>query len=218
MLFNNPIEQLISHKRHLWCLEKFIGFIEKYDLDDIRQITKFHINEYRKYRHYRINVHNRRDSVTSQNKHLVSLKCFFNFLKRQRYIVNDPVENENYAKEAKRLPKSALTDSEVIKLLSYPDTNTILGYRDRTIIEVLYSTGIRREELLNLNVNDIDFNERVIRINEGKGGRDRIVPLGHIARKYLENYIKGIRSLFHRADKQDALFLSKKGNRLTINF
>ncbi len=202
-------------KLHLFKLQKFIDYVDKYDLDDVRQITKHHIQEYRKYRHHRINARNRRDSVTTQNHHLNSLRCFFGFLKRNGYITTDPVEHEDNAKEPKRLPKSALTDEEVIQFLSCPDTNTHIGYRDRTIIEVLYSTGIRREELLGLNIRDIDFNERTIRINEGKGGRDRIVPLGHIAKKYLENYIKGIRCEFFRSDQQDALFLSKKGNRLS---
>lgn len=202
-------------KQHLFYLEKFIEYIDRFDLDDVRQIAKQHIQEYRKYRHHRINARNKRDSVTTQNNHLNSLRCFFGFLQRNGYITNDPVANEDNAKEPKRLPKSALTDAEVIKFLSCPDTNTLIGYRDRTIIEVLYSTGIRREELLHLNIRDIDFNERTIRINEGKGGKDRIVPVGHIAKKYLENYIKGIRHEFFRADRQDALFLSKKGNRLS---
>jgi len=202
-------------KLHLFNLEKFTEYIDRFDLNDVRQITKHHIREYRKYRHHRINARNKRDTVTTQNNHLNSLRGFFGFLQRNGYVTHDPVAHEDNAKEPKRLPKSALTDKEVIQFLSCPDTNTLMGYRDRTIIEVLYSTGIRRKELLHLNLNDNDFNERIIRINDGKGGKDRIVPMGHIAKKYLENYIKGIRCEFFRADQEDALFLSKKGKRLS---
>ena len=207
----------LTIKHHLWHLGKFIEYMDQFNLDDIRQIRKTHLEKYRKYRYYRKNKNDSRDSVSTQNRHLASLKCFFAVLRREGYILDDPTVTLAYAKEPRRLPKSALVDKEVQKLLDCPDTGTVLGFRDRTIMEVLYSTGIRRSELINLNLEDVDYKGGYLRINEGKGGRDRVVPIGKIACEYLENYIKGIRSMFHRSDSQPALFISKKGHRLSKN-
>ena len=73
------------------------------------------------------------------------------------------------------------------------DTTTVLGYRDRTILEVLYATGIRNEELRNLTVADVNLEEGLLRVNRGKGAKDRVTPLGQIASRFLETYINGIR-------------------------
>lgn len=207
----------LTIKGHLWHLGKFIDYIEQYNLDDIRQIRKHHIEKYRKYRYYRKNKNNSRDSINSQNRHLSSLRFFFIVLKLEGFILDEPTAGLVYAKAPKRLPKSALIDKEVQKVLDCPDTGTVLGFRDRTMLEVLYSTGIRRSELLNLNLEDVDYKGGYLRINQGKGGRDRIVPVGKIACDYLENYIKGIRPVIFRSDKQEALFVSKRGNRLSKN-
>ena len=202
-------------KGNLWHLDKFIEYLQRYGLDDIRQITSRHITEYRKFRYFRINDRGETDSPASQNRHLEALKRFFAFLKQEGVIIHDPTEKSEYARVPKRLPKSALSDQEINKLLACPDTNTLMGYRDRTMMEVLYSSGIRQGELINLNLTDVDLEDGFLRINEGKGGHDRMVPLGRIARQFLENYIKGIRPSFHNARKREALFLSKKGNRIS---
>ncbi len=102
-------------------------------------------------------------------------------------------------------------------MLHAPDTKTVLGYRDRTMLEVLYSTGIRKEEIRNILLTDIDYNEGYIRINRGKGGRDRIVPMGKIACRYLENYIRAIRPELIKNPYNNHLFLTMKGDRLSKN-
>ena len=203
-------------KAHLWHLGFFLHFLEDYDLATIQDISTQHIQEYQKYRYTYRNRYNRQDDPRTRNLHLSSIKCFFYYLKRDGFIITNPLEQVPYAKEPKRLPKTALTNTEMKQLLKQPDTKTPIGYRDRTILEVCYSTGIRRLELLNLNVTDVDTEEGHIRINQGKGGKDRIVPMGKIACKYLETYIKGIRP--STANKEDqALFISLKRNRLSKN-
>ena len=188
-----------------------------YPLKDIMDITEEHIKEYQKYRHYYQNRYKRCDSVSVQNKHLSSIKIFFRYLKETGYIVNDPTKSIQYAREPKRLPKTALTHNEVKKLLRQPDTHTLTGYRDRTLLELLYSTGIRKTELLNLKLQDIDYEEGYLRVNQGKGQKDRVTPIGKIACHYLETYIKGIRPMLIRSKTEQALFLGKRGQPLKRN-
>lgn len=204
-------------KLRLWCLKKFFLFCESHQLNDIRDITEDHIKEYRRFRHYYQNRFKRNDSPRVQNRHLISIKMFFRYLKKEGFIVSDPAEDIPYAKEPKKLPKAALNNKEMKKLLRQPDKKTVTGYRDRTILELLYSTGIRRSEILNLKLDNVDYDEGYLRINQGKGNKDRVVPIGKIACHYLETYIKGIRPLFAGANKTEVLFLGRLGKTLSRN-
>lgn len=200
---------------HLKRLDKFILFLKNYPLEHIEDISDEHIREYQKYRYHYQNVYGRHDIVEVQNRHLITVKAFFKYLKRDDFIIHDPAESICYGKRPTRLPKDVLTNQEMKKLLAQADTRTILGYRDRTILEVLYSTGIRRMELILLNLEDINCQEGCIRINEGKGAKDRIVPIGKIAAHYLDTYLKGIRPLIYNSSHQTAVFLSKQGGRIS---
>lgn len=108
-----------------------------------------------------------------------------------------------------------MSEVEVKKLLEIPDKTTVLGYRDRTILEVLYSSGMRRSELLNLRLDDVDFEAGVLRINAGKGNKDRVVPIGKIASRYLKNYIKEVRERLVKYPELDYVFLSRIGKRIS---
>ncbi len=100
-----------------------------------------------------------------------------------------------------------LTPAEARKIIETPDTHTALGYRDRTILEVFYATGVRKQELMNLCLADLRLEEELLRINAGKGGKDRIVPLTAIACAFLANYCAAIRPLLlsvHKAAATEA--------------
>lgn len=201
-------------KLHLWRLKRFISFLDAYSITDVQDITQDYIMEYQKHCHYRENRYKRQDSISVQNHHLASIKCFFHWLKQEGYISNNSAEEIEYAKEPKRLPQTALTNKEVKQILRQPDTGTLEGYRDRTILEVLYSTGIRKSELINIKTEDIDYEQGYLRINQGKGNKDRVVPLGKIASEHTENYIKGIRPWLNKRKETKELFISRKGNKL----
>ncbi|MBU1121608.1 MAG: tyrosine-type recombinase/integrase, partial [Candidatus Omnitrophica bacterium] len=106
---------------------------------------------------------------------------------------------------------------EIKKLLKAPDIHIPIGYRDRTILEVFYSSGIRRQELVNLKPQDVDYEKGFLRVNRGKGGKDRVVPLGRIACKYLENYIKLVRIDLRRIKNCEYLFISTLGNQMEVS-
>ena len=204
----------LTIKLRLWCLKKFFQFLRSYPLEDIFDITEDHIKDYQRFRYYYQNRFKRNDTPNAQNRHLASLKTFFRYLKYEGIILNNPCKDIPYAKEPKRLPKSSLSNKEMKKLLRQPDTHSVNGYRDRTILELIYSTGIRRNELLNLKIQDVDYEEGYLRVNQGKGNKDRVVPIGRIACHYLETYIRGIRPMLLKNKKEMFLFLSRRGSRL----
>jgi integrase/recombinase XerD len=139
---------------------------------------------------------------------------FLRFLKGEDYLTQDPGRDVPYAKTPKRLPRSILTRKEVTKLLRSPDTHSLMGYRDRAMLEVFYSTGLRNSELGALRVDDVDTDEGFVRVNLGKGGKDRVVPMGRIACRYVENYIKAVRPHLVKGQDNGYLFLSLQGYRM----
>lgn len=204
-------------KGQQFYLNRFLAWLKGIGIEEIAAVTKDVVMDYQAHLFEEINFRGQPNTVFSQNRNLQAVKSFFRFLSENDYIVGDPAKNVSYAKEPQRLPRSILTQSEAKKVLHAPDTKTVLGYRDRTILEVLYSTGIRKEELLNIRLTDVDYADGFIRINCGKGRKDRVVPLGKIACRYLENYITGVRPSLIRNPHNNHLFLSLRGNRLSKN-
>jgi integrase/recombinase XerD len=146
---------------------------------------------------------------------LLAVKGFLRFLLEAGALLEDPGKEVEYAIRAKRLPRNVLTETEMKKLLNTPDKSTVLGYRDKTILEVFYSSGIRRSELTSLKLNDVDLDGGTLRINSGKGDKDRVVPIGKIASRYLKHYIQEVRGYLVKDHTEDYVFLSLQGNRIT---
>jgi integrase/recombinase XerD len=197
---------------YLRLMEHFISFLYRLGITDIYAIRKDHLASYQKEVFYQLNKQGKQNQPQTQNNYLKTVKSFFNFLKQEGILSYDPSKELSYAKTPKQLPRTILTPKEIEKLLKVPDINTPLGYRDRAILEVLYSTGIRLQELLDLKPEDIDFEKGFLRVNRGKGDKDRVVPLGKIAAKYLENYLKLVRIDLARARHSEYLFLSLSGS------
>ena len=201
----------------IFMLERFYNYLQSRNATGMEAISKAMIYDYQTELYQAINKRGRPNSVTYQNSMLSAVKGFMRFLKERDYIVSDPSLDVPYGKLPKQLPRGILTNTEARRIINTPDTHCALGYRDRTILEVLYTTGIRKQELNNLNTTDVDYNDGFLRIEQGKGGKDRIVPLGRIACRYLENYIKSVRPEMIKDPYNDALFLSTRGNRLSKN-
>jgi len=200
-----------------WRLGRFSIYLETCGITHIDQITKEAVAAYQIELYQCINKKGAPNTVSYQNNMLSAVKQFMQFLHERDYIVSDPARDIQYAKQPQRLPRSILTLSEARKIIHAPDTKTVIGYRDRTILEVLYSSGIRKEEVNNLTLNDVDYHDGFLRIIEGKGKKDRIVPIGRIACRYLENYIKSVRPELIKDPYNNHLFLSLRGGRLSKN-
>jgi len=200
-----------------WRLGRFFSYLETCGIDNIDQITKEAVIAYQIELYQCINKQGAPNTVSYQNNMLSAVKQFMRFLHERDYIVSDPARDIRYAKQPKQLPRGVLTPSEARKILHAPDVKTVIGYRNRTILEILYSSGIRKDEVINLTLADVDYHDGFLRIMEGKGKKDRIVPLGKIACRYLENYIKSVRPDLIKNPYNNHLFLSLRGNRLSKN-
>lgn len=141
-----------------------------------------------------------------------SLKRFFEFLESSNIIFINPMEEIREPKQDKykKIPRDILTKPEITKLLDQPNLSTRTGIRDRTVLELFYSTGIRLQELCKLSIFDIDLQGNMVRINQGKGRKDRVVPMGKHAVRFLREYITKIRPEFSKKNRKSrVLFLSR---------
>lgn len=202
---------------HLFYLKRMFRYLREMGIEDITQVRKEILRDYQIHLHEQENGRGAPLAVTTQNNILKSIKKFFQFLQEEDFLLGDPARTLAYAKTPKRLPRSILTVPEARKMLHAPDTKTLLGYRDRAILELLYSSGLRKEEVINLTIHDVDYQEGYVRVNQGKGGKDRVVPLGKIACRYLENYIKAVRPSLTNDPANPFLFISQRGKRCSKN-
>lgn len=203
-------------KNHLWKLGKFLNYLAGREITEAAAITREVIATFQVELYEQINQQGRPNGVGHQNRMLSGVKQFTSYLKEYDYIVADPAKEVHYAKEPKSLPRGILTPTEARKILHAPDTTCVIGYRDRTILEILYSTGIRKDELITLKLVDVDYNDGFLRVT-GKGNKERMVPLGRIACRYLENYIKSVRPELLRDPHEKTVFLSQRHKPLSKN-
>jgi integrase/recombinase XerD len=127
---------------------------------------------------------------------LETAKRWFAWLRKKGVLMYDPIAGVKTPKTRKYLPKGVMRPDEIRKVMEQPDLKTVIGYRDRTMMEVLYSTGARAAELVNLKVPDVDLRKKMAFIRNGKGGKDRYVPLSTPCCRFLERYINVIRPEF----------------------
>jgi integrase/recombinase XerD len=149
----------------------------------------------------------------STARQLSSFRRFYRYLLREGLIVDDPTANIAMPKIGRALPQS-LTEDEVDALLAAPNVAEPLGHRDRAMLEVLYATGVRVSELINLRMSQINLNQGVLRII-GKGDRERLIPLGDEAQDWLREFIEGPRVEILLERQTDYLFPTRRGDRMT---
>jgi integrase/recombinase XerD len=152
-------------------------------------------------------------SPRSQGRHLFSARAFFRFALREGLVERDPVENLRPPKAFQALPRY-LTPAQVEALLGAPDVATLVGFRDRAVLEVMYATGLRASELTGLTVEGLDTQLGIVRVL-GKGRKERLVPLGREARRWVKRYASEVRGAFARGRPSPFLFLSARGGRLS---
>lgn len=185
----------------------------KRDLMDFYYFTKKHysdinpndINNYIKFLNGTI-------KAKSINRHIVSIRNYFKFLLKNNKIKSNPCDDITGLKIPKTIPH-VLSEEEVNKLLDI-DVHDALSYRTKAMMELMYSSGLRVSELLNLNVNDIDFNLNIVRCF-GKGSKERIIPIDDVATKYLFEYINIYRNTLLKNKISDTLFLNCRGGKMS---
>ena len=150
--------------------------------------------------------------VSTVNRHISSLKSFFNYLVDESIIKLSPIEEISSLKKTKKLPKY-LSISEVDKLLNIP-LNSEFDYRNKAMLELMYATGLRVSELVSIEYSNIDFENSIIRVN-GKGKKERIIPLGEVASYYLKIYLNDYRSKLLKRNTYNQVFLNNHGKPIT---
>jgi integrase/recombinase XerD len=149
----------------------------------------------------------------SQARSISALKSFFNYLVFEGLIKDSPISNIEAPKLERKLPE-VLTEDEINQLIKSVDLNHVFGQRNKTIIEVLYGTGIRVSELVNLKLSNIFFRESILKVN-GKGDKERFVPLGKIASTEIKTYINIRDKMKIDSKNTDILFINRYGRKLT---
>lgn len=145
---------------------------------------------------------------------LAAIKAFYRFMTAEGYMDANPAEVVEAGTKGIKLPR-VLSEDEVVRLLNQPDITTAEGFRDRTMLEVLYATGMRVSELINLTLDRVDLNMKYI-IAFGKGSKERIVPLGSVAAEFLQQYLEKVRpKLTHDDRNTNIVFLAFGGHELT---
>ena len=148
-------------------------------------------------------------SCNSQINRLTVLKNFYRFLQQTGRIVKNPAEIIVLPRHPKLIPPVLLKSREMKKLLETPDLGNPLGFRDRTIMEVFFATGMRLSELTSSAVEDLNFEEGIFHIKHGKGQKQRLVPMGEAAKNWLQEYLENVRPILVKDSQTQALFLNR---------
>jgi len=189
---------LQSYRRDL---EQFAGFLGKRHLQEAEERDLFAF------------LAARRGRASSAARMLSSLKRFYGWCVRERRIAADPTLKLDPPKRAPRFPKS-LSEADVEALLAAPDASTPLGMRDRTMLEVLYASGLRVSELVALKIFEVNLDAGVVRIL-GKGAKERLVPLGEEAVDWVRRYLRDFRPVLLKRKTSEQIFITGRGVGMT---
>ena len=160
-------------------------------------------------------AHRRADKATTANRRLTVFKRFYRHALRNHLVKSDPCIGLRAAKQALRFPKT-LSEDQVTSLLNAPNIETALGLRDRTMLELMYASGLRVSEIVSLKTVALGLNEGVVRIVNGKGGKERLVPFGGEAGQWLRRYLADARTPLLEGKTSDAVFIGRHtGSALT---
>lgn len=197
---------LQSYERDLKSYLQYLKEVEQ--LESLRKVERIHILN-----HLR---HLKESAKTSRTvaRHISSIRSFHQFLIRERVVDNDPTVHLEMPQMDKKLP-NILSIEEVDALMQSPDLNKANGLRDHAMLELLYASGMRVSECINLNIEDVHLTMGFVRCT-GKGSKERIIPLGKSALSACEHYLESARGeLRKEGEKTEALFINQRGKRLT---
>jgi integrase/recombinase XerD len=199
------------------ALRSFAVWANERGLTDPREITKPILERYQRHLFYYRKKDGDPLTIASQLTLLHAVRHLFKWLTRQNHILYNPASELELPRRSRQLPRYILTVQEVESMMNQTDCTTIEGLRDRALLELLYSTGLRRMEAAALSCYDIDLIQGVLLVRHGKGRRDRWVPIGERACQWIKKYLTEARPQFVAQDAT-ALFVSDYGNVATAGF
>lgn len=188
-------------------VNRFLKFLEDHGVGEIQEADIKILEK------YRLMLLEKKLKSRSVNTYLKGVRFLFKYLEEKGMIFINPSEELQNVKMAKELPFVPSVEL-VEKLLKQPDTTTPIGIRNRAIIETLYSTAVRKTELISMNMDDIDWINSTVKVF-GKGRKERMVPIGTQAKKWIDEYLEGPRKELLQGEKDDALWICFTGERIT---
>lgn len=232
MLLSDAVRQWLNHAQlagrspHTLrgarsALKQMLAFLESEGIGEVGRLDVAALLRYREDLAWRLTAKGTPLQVRSQLELIGHVTVFCRFLVERGWLLSDPSQDLPRPRKPQRLPKAIVDTGEVDTLLALPDVQTQRGYRDRVILEVLYSTAIRREELAHLRLDELDLETGYLFVCEGKGSKDRVVPLGRSAADWLRSYLRMIRPEWpglkpgQQADRH--VFLNRWGEGMTPN-
>ncbi len=193
----------------------FSIWVELRGVTQPRQVTRPILERYQRYLYHYRKADGQPLSVRGQFSRVRPLRAFFSWLAKHNYILSNPAADLDMPKSPKFLPLRVFTAAEVETIIALPDLETPKGIRDRAILETLYATGIRRSEMVFLKIADVNFYRKLIMIIQGKGKKDRVVPIGERALAWIEKYLREVRSEVAVGPDEGFLFLNHLGGYFT---
>jgi integrase/recombinase XerD len=199
------------------ALRRFIVWCAQRGIEQPQAVSLAVIERYQRYLYHYRKADGQPLSWSTQNAEVVPLKSFFRWLTRMRHIPYNPTSEIEMPRKPLSIPRYVFSVSEIETILNQADITTPIGLRDRAIMETLYSSGIRRMELINLNETDVDVIHKRLRIIEGKNRKDRMVPIGARACAWLMRYREEVRPQLYGPHHDGAFFLNEYGERCVRN-
>lgn len=195
-------------------LASWLAWCEERGLLKPQEVTRPVLERYQRWLfHYR-KKNGQPLGVSTQYTTIVTVRRFFSWLAKQNLILFNPASDLTLPRLGQRLPQAVFTKAEIETILNEPDVHTALGLRDRALMETFYSTGMRRRELVHLSIYDLDHMRGTVMIRQGKGLRDRVVPIGERALTWVDAYLQKARPHLVVEPDECWLFLTAKGEQL----
>ncbi len=198
-------------------LRYFIQWCDERGLTRPQEITRPILERYQRH----LFLHRKKDgqplSTRSQGTRIVPIRAWFKWLTKNNRILYNPASDLELPRQEHRLPRHILTSQEADQVLNVPDAQTPMGVRDRAMLETFYSTGMRRMELIGLHQFDIDYERGTVMVRQGKGKKDRMIPIGERALAWIQKYRDAVRPQMALAQDDGTLFLTNQGDAFTPN-
>jgi integrase/recombinase XerD len=198
-------------------LSFFVAWCEARSISRPQEVTKPILERYQRHLFHLRKENGKPLTFSAQIQRLTPIRAYFKWLARQNVLLWNPASELDLPRQEKRLPKHVLTIDEAEQVLAQPDVREAMGLRDRAILETLYSTGIRRMEVVNLSVYDLDIERGTLMVRQGKGKKDRMVPIGERAVAWLERYLNDTRPGLVVPPDDATFFLTSSGEQLSPN-
>ena len=208
----------LTQKNRAQALVAFLKWCQERDLFKAEDMSRPILESYQRHMHRYRKTNGKPLGFSTQRSRLVAIKDFFRWLCREHILVHNPASELEMPRQSSRLPKTPLSAHEAERILNVPNTEDPLGIRDRALLELLYSTGIRRMEVVRLQLEDLQHERRVLVVRLGKGKKDRIVPVGERALSWLEKYLEEVRPELVHSRHEKSFFLSAYGEALAPDY